>query len=569
MTTKPDKVEPHPSWSEQEKWVWSKLLDGEYADFNADPRFGGPLDPTKDELWTEDNENAKNRVLTPKFLQTILLDEPYRSAITRQGVDIRGGWFREPIEMENASIECRLGLFGCRVDGNVNFFMLKSSESIALNGSTFRGILYMNGLHMKGHLFMQDYADFNEVNMARATIDGDVDMQKSRFSGKLNMNGLNVGGELVMRGGNDFSEVVLVGAKVDGQVDMSNSKFNGKLNMNGLIVGGALFMREKAEFSEAELANVKVDGQVVMSESTFNKKLDMDSMHVKGHLFMKNVAIKEECVLAFAVIGGSLLLSNRPGTKLTSINMTGTHIKKDFQLLRGDGSWLDDAKLTLKNCSVGALQDGKDAWPKKVDMDGFTYNRLGGFTADIWEVDRLEKRGTKWMTDWLAKHKPYSPQPYEQLAKVLKESGHKDTANEILFESKKRELAGLSWRTDDNQRINTRKAILTVIQCTIGHGYRYRYLLGWITFFWVFGLFIIAFTTKTLPPCEDMKISNSVYDAFAYSLDMLLPIIELNYWHYTKVCMNGIAKMYFHLQQIVGWFLASVLIAGLSGITKK
>ena len=52
-----------------------------------------------------------------------------------------------------------------------------------------------------------------------------------------------------------------------------------------------------------------------------------------------------------------------------------------------------------------------------------------------------------------------------------------------------------------------------------------------------------------------------------YSLDMLLPIVQLETYH-ADIVLSGIAKYYFYFQKLMGWVLASFIIAGLSGLTK-
>jgi hypothetical protein len=37
---------------------------------------------------------------------------------------------------------------------------------------------------------------------------------------------------------------------------------------------------------------------------------------------------------------------------------------------------------------------------------------------------------------------------------------------------------------------------------------------------------------------------------------------------FTEIVLHGSAKYYFYFQKLMGWVLASFLIAGLSGITK-
>jgi len=53
----------------------------------------------------------------------------------------------------------------------------------------------------------------------------------------------------------------------------------------------------------------------------------------------------------------------------------------------------------------------------------------------------------------------------------------------------------------------------------------------------------------------------------AFSFDMLLPIVKLRDYHYT-VDLKGWARYYFYFHKLMGYLLASFLIAGLTGLTK-
>ena len=52
-----------------------------------------------------------------------------------------------------------------------------------------------------------------------------------------------------------------------------------------------------------------------------------------------------------------------------------------------------------------------------------------------------------------------------------------------------------------------------------------------------------------------------------YSFDLLLPLIKLREQHY-KIELAGWARYYFYLHKLMGYILASFLIASLSGLTK-
>ena len=81
------KTAPIKSWTPQEKWVWKQVCEGKIANFNRAEGYSGKLDPKTSEKWPE------KRVLRSAFLETILLHEPYRSALPRQCVRIIGAWF--------------------------------------------------------------------------------------------------------------------------------------------------------------------------------------------------------------------------------------------------------------------------------------------------------------------------------------------------------------------------------------------------------------------------------------------------------------------------------------------
>ncbi|MEE9214116.1 MAG: hypothetical protein V3U54_04860 [Thermodesulfobacteriota bacterium] len=605
-------VEPHSSWTDQEKWVWSKISTGEIANFNEGRAYGGTLDPREPGEW------PKSRILTPDFLQVILFDDSYRCALTHRGVRIIGAWFTDTIVLTDATVALQLWFGGSRFDSKVKLVYFESTQSLSfvrstfteltlrgavikhalnMNGCKFEGKLTMDGLQVGGLLAMSDEAKFKDVNLCgakigdqldmsgsvftgtlnmdkiqvesslfmrstvmikevillSAKIDGQLDMSGSIFFDKLDMNSLEVKDSLFMRSGVMFKEVILRGAKIQENLEMNGSRFNGNIDMTSVQIGSHLFMQKKAVFAAVNLSNTKVEGILSMDSSIFSGNMTMENLEVVSQLFMRSSKFEALVSMIFANIGSSLIISD---SKFLSLNLTGTQIGKEFCLgteIHPKTKWETGSTLILRNTKVGALQDLPDAWPDKLELVGFTYSQLGGFAAG--ERQSMYQRSISWMREWLEKQNDYSPQPYEQLGKVLREAGYKTKANDILFEGKKRErreaLTWPTWLTWFN---------LTLQHIFVGYGYRFRF-----TFFWVIALTIIgAFVLKA----TGQGLANRMPCGLSYSLDMLLPIIRLNESHYA-VKLVGIAKYYFYGHIILGYVLASFLIAGLSGITKK
>lgn len=83
--------------------------------------------------------------------------------------------------------------------------------------------------------------------------------------------------------------------------------------------------------------------------------------------------------------------------------------------------------------------------------------------------------------------------------------------------------------------------------------------------FWIGG-FVVSGVTVLRLSAEGQR--NRMPYGIAFSLDHLLPIVKLREYHY-EVKLKGKARYYFYVHKMVGYVLASFLIAGLSGLTQQ
>ena len=550
------RILPLPKWTEPEKWAWTQICEGKEANFNE--RLKEKLDPRNP---AHDGEWSDERKLSSIFLETILLHEPFRSAIPRRGVRIIGAYFSNAIDLTDASIERPLLLHKSRFRSQVDMNRLRTLASISLEGSKFDCDLNMDSASVGGGLFMRR-AEFGEVVLRGVEIGDQLDMEWATFKGKLNMDAASIGVNLFMRKA-AFREVNLRGAKIGDQLEMEGAIFKGKLNMDSASIGVNLFMR-KAAFREVNLRGAKIGDQLEMEGAIFKGKLNMDSASVGSSLFMGKAELNKPANLIFLSVGSGL---NARGVMLRGLDLTGARIEGELHLGLSDAniewkSYTDEngdrqaPKLTLRNTSVGALQDTKGVWPDHLEreFEGFTYDRLGGFGAS--EQDDPYKRESSWFIEWLAKDESYSPQPYRHLAGVFRAAGHEDMADDILVANRDRERRETDWWPP-------KWLWLWMLKFFIGYGYGLRsfYALYWIAGLTVFGTVLLC--------CAKESARDGTKLGFWYSLDMLLPVIRLREQHYTDVDLKTWAKYYFYFHKIMGYVLIFFVLAGLSGLTEE
>ena len=468
--------------------------------------------------------------------------------------------FKGQLDMNVLSTEGSLHMQGSEFD-EVDLIGAKIGDVIAMDGSTFKSGLNMDAASSTGSLFMRK-AKFDEVILRGARIGGQLSMVGSTFNGRLNMDAALITGRLLM-GSARFGEVILRGARIGGQLSMAKSAFRDRLMMDSVSVGSNLLMGQSGFDKVVLLAGANIGHQLSMVGSIFKDELDMEGASVGGDLFMQQAKFDKPVKLIFVSVGSNL---SAVRAVLRGLDLTGAQIAEELRIGSSDLNieWRDHIdrngdsfgpKLTLQNASVGVLQDTAETWPDYLqrELEGFTYDRLGGF--QLQEQEMAHRRGSDWYIKWLEKDTSYSPQPYQHLAHVLRSAGHEIMANDILFASRERERAEFTlWQS--------KWWGLSVLRITIGYGYGSRHFLAlvWVALLVLIGVGVLW---KYGECGKDGKRLG-----FWYSLDMLLPVIHLREQHYKVDLASRWAKYYFYVHKVAGYILTFFVAAGLTGLTR-
>jgi uncharacterized protein YjbI with pentapeptide repeats len=557
--------------------VWQRVRVGEVADFNKRERL--EADPTESRGWTE------SRKLRSAFFETLLLSTPYSSTLPRQGVRIEGARFETPVELENAEVKHQLRLERCRFDSQLELSRLRSTQLVSFEGSAFYGdvdlkFTTLGTLSFKG-------AKLLTVDFEGATIEGDIDVSNARCDGDLNMKFVTVGKSLDMREG-EFAHVNLVDAKIRNTLWLDNVHCNSDLKMWGISIDHDLFMRSKngkeARFTTVDLLDAEVKGVFLLYGTRFTGELKMHGLRLNKYMDMREAQLAKRVDLGFAKFNGGLLISGAHFSN--ELDLSAANIRGELNL--GSGSKKVVAKrLKLTNTSVNTVQcpDNVEAWPA-LELNGFTYSRLGRKVPGINRP--MDQHSYQWFKSWLEKDAAHSRQPYEQAAAVLEAMGHPTKADKLRYAGKEQDRKG------SLPEHPARWAWLGLLKITIGYGYGLKYFwsLGWVAVFALTGMFVIknanietigathaqpsskasctAIKGQTVDPALVRgQLQNCPLDQLAFSIETLVPIIRFDDKYKNVVVTGWGARGYFYFQEIVGALLASFVIAGLSGITKK
>ncbi|MDO9633336.1 MAG: hypothetical protein Q7I92_15680, partial [Humidesulfovibrio sp.] len=273
--------------------------------------------------------------------------------------------------------------------------------------------------------------------------------------------------------------------------------------------------------------------------------------------------------LEFAAIGGAFFLDPKYARGIFNLFRSET-----TKALKMRTNALAKASIDLSGAKVGLLYDAPGSWPKegKLRLDGFHYESIH-HRSPLTAKERLI---------WLNRQhrKQFMPQPYEQLADVFQRAGHDSEAKDVRIA-----------KENARQRYfkNPIKSTWWFLKwATIGYGYRPQRALYLLLILIALGSTVYWQNMESMTPSvsyhynatdsSDVKgnfIASNYPDlnTLFYSIDVALPIVDLQqerYWMPNTDTKNGRYLWWFNwFEVLAGWFLASMGIAGATGIIRK
>lgn len=539
---------------------------------------------------------------------------------------------RDALSMERATIVGDVFLNRqFQSQGRVRLSGASIRGKLDCTGSTFMNdggkCLVMDGTDVRGGVFFDASTFHGEVDVVGANIGGTLKCAGASFSNIGGQSlvianadikgGLNLSPNFV-----SYGEVRLDGATIRGTVDCGGGKFfnspNSCLSMDGVDVKGNVFLRQGFEsHGIVRLLEARIGQQLDCHEGHFDncggQSLQMDGIEVKGLLTLKKCGFRGEVRLTSATVHGTLdctgaefLNYGGMAIKANGARVSGSAIFTDGVNIEGivymvgisvDGylRWSklrshNKVELDLRSSNLGTLADDELSWPTsgRLHLEGLKYRDISP------EPPSDPYQRIKWVRlqpelDQTATPVRFPAQPYSYLAEVLRNHGNEGTSRDVLVQMELDSGGQLSsiWAVP-------RWLANRLYWLTVGYGY-----LPWRAAWWVLGFILVggfffqsgkkhglivpsdkdAIDTAT----NDLRVGYPVFSPWIYSLEVLTPLLKLgqqDYWTPAAQLGNPYGLwiwrrptgtwlrryQWFHI--IVGWCLATALVAGLAGMLR-
>jgi hypothetical protein len=489
-----------------------------------------------------------------------------KTALTAAGANVKGAVFLS---------------YGFRADGEVQLDGAEIAIHLQCNNGVFRNpgkfALIAERAKIHGTVFLNGCSADGEV---RFSADGEV-----RFLGA------EIGGDLECHNGsfnNPGQPALTAGsAKIAGSAHLDNGfSAEGEVSFYGAEIGGDVVCRKSAFANTGKTAltagSAKIGGAVSLGNG-FNAKgeIQLTRTDIRGDLSVVEADLSAvQLKVDRTAIGGSLFFKDVTTGPNTQIDFSDT------------------------TCNV--LVDDEKSWPPagNLILEGFTYRLL------------RTPRTASSRLDWLRRRLPaaeqkrngeFRPQPYRKLAEVLRAQGHDDDAKKILIgmAEDRRKWGGLSrWS----------RGWEWILGATIDYGYRPFRAGIWLLVLWLIGLLLFwagYWAQVMVPSNKDAFAEFAVhgvvpgwYEPFSsliYAVDTALPVISFGQrdrwlpaghpcgtpssWDpnqitcrpelkgrlgsYTRAALTATLPIYRWVHLALGWFLASLFVAGITGLVKR
>jgi hypothetical protein len=475
----------------------------------GDVAYCGPTHSDSDPVPNAKGDANRTDSLRAGLVRWLCVDQIASKLVDPKGIQVYSAYFGDMLDLSSVAVAFPLNfkksLFQRQID-------LSYSRLINFNAS---------GSQMHG-IMAENVRDDNDFNLESVTSDGEINLMEGDLGGDLLCNGANLGNPGAIA-----------------------------LQAPLLKVGHEVFLRERTD-SQGKTTPFSAQGEVILAGGDFRK------LNCIGASFSNpgRIAFDAENL----IVDGDVYFraGERPFETQGTLDLAGAKINGELEILPRNTS--TDWSLDLHETSAVELFDDETSWPLKdhLKLDGFVYSQIYGGTKDV------EKR-----VDWVRRQGKdnFATQPYEHLAKVLRDEGDDEGARRVLIAME-----------DDRRSDETgfgRRLWSRVLWATIGYGYDTWRALWFIAALVVVGwaIFLWGGKRKWIRSTEDHPEHYEPFNPFIYSLETLLPLVDLyqaKHWVPNAKSLGGkTLRCYLWVHTILGWFLTAMLIAGVTGLVQK
>ncbi|WP_106745349.1 hypothetical protein [Yoonia maritima] len=378
------------------------------------------------------------------------------------------------------------------------------------------------------------------------------------------------------------------------------------LNAQGADVVGDVVVEGTTVEGELCLSGANIGGQLICTKAQLlhgtGNALNVQGAKIDGDVFLRGANVEGGVLLSGAEVGGQLSfkdarLRNAHGY---AVDMQRTVVKEGFYWQQVENVM---GRVDLTSAHLADLADDAESWDKcdELCLVGLTYDVLHG-SADVDQRLVWLEKGAVWDGE-------FHPQPYEQLAKVLRESGHRTEATSILFDkelARRKAIRGRWWEDRKPFRWFLQLCWDYMLQFTIGFGHRpqrsFYVLVVLVSVAWLFAHFAwkegdFAPNVAVLLISEDWQAlaqgpdavpnpamvwgdsdhAGKDYETFhsvAYAVDVVVPLVSLGQDAAWAPSTNR-GPWGWHLWwlrwvlTVLGWIVTAIGAAAVTGVIRK
>jgi hypothetical protein len=409
---------------------------------------------------------------------------------------------------------------------------LSSDGGVFLTGHfTSAGEIRLVGARLGANLTLAGAALSNPgglaLDLTRATI-GNVDGAGITAAGQVSFAGARIAGNLDLFGaelesGGDRAALATDGAAVDGSLTLTQARARGEVSLRAVRVG----------------QRVRLQGAWLDNPGAIACRLSR--AQVAADVFGTGLTAHGEIRLAGATVGGDVLLRQarlrNPGeTALNAITLRAAVLSLE---LAEPAQGLVD----LRHASVGVLRDEPGTWPDQLSLEGLAYQAL--------EPRLPARQRLRWLT---RDPRGHQPQPYEQLAAHYNAIGQPAQAVGVLYARERSQRRALPPPARAWSRLQ---------DLAVGYGYRPWRALVWLAVLLAAGTAVFAAS----PPPPLQAAAAPHFSAFVYTLDLLLPVVDLGQKHAFNPA--GPEQWLSYALIASGWILVTTIAAGAARVLSR